>query len=410
MITYENIENCPVCLGGGIENLKTIKYRESIYGEETEYSQKIVRCKKCGFVFVKNPFSASFLEEWYKDLSQYSEDFYFKYESLGNWTKKRFQIQKDFIDRNMDEKVNNVVEIGAATGYNLSLFQQDMELFAIEPSKRSCKILKDKYGIGYYNGTFDEWYGDKANIRMFDLVICSGMLEHITNPRDFIKKVHTITNKYLNIVVPTFNKRQEDGLLGVFVDEHINYFTIHTLSVLMNSCGFELVNWEQDLENKRNWGSPIMSLWKKANQPELADIDEDVVNNDNKMVDSYFINDEIKFESIKKKLDCIDQHTKIGLLNARGHAAKKLFAAYDFEKKNIVKVYDDDNARYGDMVLGHKVEPFHMEHIENGVVDILIICNSFSQEWIYEDYCKLGIADKVICLFSGNCSEPPIRK
>lgn len=399
MIAYDTIKKCPVCRGKGMENLKTIKYHESIYGKETEYKQKIVRCEKCGFVFAENPFSMSFLEEWYKDLSQYSEDFYFKYESLGNWTIKRFQIQKDFLKRSMDEGINSVLEIGAATGYNLSQFQQEMEVFAIEPSKRSCRMLKEKYGIGHYNGTFDEWYENKTSIRKFDLVICSEMLEHITNPRDFLEKVHTITNKYLNIVVPTFNKRQEDGLLGVFVDEHVNYFTIHTLSVLMNSCGFKLVNWEQDTKNKRNWGSPIMSLWKKKDEPEILEIDADMANNDKKMVDNYFINDEIKFKAIKKKLDGIDEHIKIGLLNVRGHAAKKLFAAYDFQKKNVVKVYDDDSGQYNDIVLGKKVEPFQMGHIENGIVELLIICNSFSQEWIYEDYCKLGIADKVICLF-----------
>lgn len=380
---------CPIC---GSENNKVcdeIPYRDIILGK---YVQSINKCIACSFVWSEIPQ----LEErktWYKQESQYCDDFYFGVPELSQWNKERWKFQFEFICNNISiDKPFYVMEIGAASGYNLSLWKSCADVLAIEPSKICCKAISEKYNISCFQGTFQDYI--ESNDKMFDLVICAHVLEHIIDPEQFILNIRKCTKKYVYIEIPTFNERQTDGNRGVFVDEHVNYFTKETLSFLMEKCGFGLCKMMQDTIHERAWGEPIMSIWEKKKNNNLIPLPAKSMTEEN-----YIYEDNLKMADVNYKFNSIDINTRVALYNVGNHAAKKLFARYDFEKLNIVRVYDSEKRLYGRKIFGKKIEPFNAENVRSGEVEKIIICNSFSQQFIVHDLERLGFGDKLICLF-----------
>ena len=55
-VTGKIISNCPICKSS-IKNAYSLPF-EDIIGMAHEYTQMIGFCKKCGFIFTQNPFSA----------------------------------------------------------------------------------------------------------------------------------------------------------------------------------------------------------------------------------------------------------------------------------------------------------------------------------------------------------------
>lgn len=387
-------DKCPICDTNDVKLVTQISYKDILRGG---YTQNICKCNMCDFVWVDNPFSEEQLKQWYENDSQYSDDFYFEIPALNSWNVVRWQYQFDFIQAVVNASGNfSVMEIGPATGYNLNQWKQCAKVFAVEPSERSCKALKEQYNIPFYNGVFQDYI--KESNDKFELVICAHVLEHIVNPLDFIFSIRKCTKEFLYIEVPTFNFRQADGNRGVFVDEHVNYFTESTLTYLMEQCGFDLVKMNQDTIHDRAWGTPIMSLWKKRELSESGH-EAGAIVKESLSVQRYFEIDNAKQKNVEDKFRSIDKNAKVALYNVGSHAAKKLFAEYPFESLNIVKVYDDDKRLFGKKLYNKEIERFDRAHILDNLVETIVICNSFSQEYIVRDLEKMGLKDSVYCLF-----------
>lgn len=122
----EIISRCPIC-EGKIENLYSLDF-EDILGMASEYTQKIGYCPECGFIFTMNPFSAERLSNRYKKESKFEYDAStsLQKDSLEYITRSK-RIKNYIQDRIGD--VNSVLEVGASSGYNLSLYNKGGVLF-----------------------------------------------------------------------------------------------------------------------------------------------------------------------------------------------------------------------------------------------------------------------------------------
>lgn len=149
------IMNCNIC-GGKIKDKYEVKFKD-IIGVTREYTQCISICSECGFIFTKNPLDEETLNDEYKENAQYEFDSDNCLDENRDDYKLRCARQKSFLERNIErETFKSILEVGAASGYNLSLYKS-YEVLGIEPSRRNCINAEKKYQVNMFCGTFDEF-------------------------------------------------------------------------------------------------------------------------------------------------------------------------------------------------------------------------------------------------------------
>ncbi len=161
----------------------------------------------------------------------YSEKFNIKfelkpYESL-NTSKYTKTLFFDFIN-SMRLNYNTVFEVGCAGGWNLIPFQKiGKECFGYEPS---TFFIKDEVSDKIFHGSFNEIKGQ------YDLVILKHVLEHVSDPINFLLKVRDKCKKYLYIEVPGVKNKLPSIQMA-----HMFYFNEDELLYLFNRSGFKVI-------------------------------------------------------------------------------------------------------------------------------------------------------------------------
>jgi hypothetical protein len=346
----------------------------------------------------------------YKNLSKYEYDSNNYTLELDESYVKRCKRQFDFIFDNADS-LDSILEIGAASGYNLSLYKLmnstaagggiPLIISGIEPSEINCNLALKNYDIQLFNGMFSDYIKNKPE-RKFDLIFTSHVLEHIVNPRDFIKLCRTINNKYMFIEVPTFDYKFENEFLGMFSDEHMCYFTFESLSNLMNSCGYTIVEAYMPfgIQNKIAAGFPAMStLWQLIDEgDENKNVKHIPVNNSNMSLENYMKSNEKVISRVREIINSILPSTKLAVWGTGNHTSR-LLGATTLSEKNIIKFYDSDSKKYNHQILGKNIEKFDPHNIESGEIDAILISAYTAQKAIKDiiDKCDLNV--QVITLY-----------
>ncbi len=371
-MTY--INHCNICNSKIISKYK-LPFRDVI-GMSPEYTQEVCLCPECGFIFTANPFSAKQLENRYKNNSKFEFDKSDYFLTESDDYKRRSIRQKFFLENNCDfNHINSILEIGSASGYNLSLYS-DRNPYGVEPSAFNCQNALKKYGIKMFNGVFDDFY--KIVSQEYDLIFLSHVLEHIVNPCDFIKKCSHINTQYIFIEVPTFDYKFIDEPFGMFAEEHVNMFTLESIQNLMNACGYKLINANMifGIEQTLPAGWPAIStLWQKS---DTCKYHEPVMKSE-QLLDNY-IKCSIKgLEKVQKQIAAINNTRKLAIWGT-GHHASMLLANSELSQKNIVKVYDSDRKKSGILFAGIPITPFDEKDITEHRIDTILLATYTAQK------------------------------
>lgn len=380
------------CICG--KKAKTVFKLPYIYPDNIgKYTQHIGICEECGFIFTQNPFTPQQLEDRYKNNSKYEYDSNEYSVSADDCYVKRCRRQKDFIYNNIKNDFSGILEIGAASGYNLSLYT-DKNVFGIEPSEKNCRLAKQNYNVDLYNGMFSDYLIGGSHLP-YDLIFMSHTLEHIVNPYELIKQCRSICGKYIFIEVPTMDYKFLDEPMGMFCEEHVNYFTLESLTKLMESLGFELidVNFVFDPEVYLPARYPAMStLWKiSENNTKIRKIP---AMDSNFILNNYITVNKTVLNDIKAKIDNIDSNEKLALWGA-GHHASMLLANTSLADKNIVKIYDGDKRKHSSSLNGVKISAFDQSDIYEKKIDSVLVTTYTAQKSIskileaYKNDCKI---------------------
>lgn len=368
------INKCNVCytdVGGGYKS-----FLKNLIGLG-DYNQEICQCPNCGFIFVKNPLTQEQLDEQYKNFSKYEFDG--KETSVSKAYMMRCIEQKSFIENSLNingESFKSILEIGAASGANLSLYKDKYSL-GVEPSKWNCDNAKKTYKIEMFAGTFNE-YMQSSSKKTFDMIFLSHTLEHIVNPCDFVKQCSRINEKFFFIEVPSFDYKLKDEPYGMFTDEHVNMFTFESLQNLMTVCGYELLNAEIpfDVGAVAPSGYPsLRTLWKKSvTQKKIEPILS------SKLLFNEYLNwSAYELNNIQKKINEISSTAKVALWGI-GNTAARILGSTSLEKKNIVRCYDSDKRKHGLSFMGIKVSAFDDADVKNGAIDTIVITTCTAQK------------------------------
>ena len=371
----KEICECNIC-GGVIKSVYKLRNRELI-GMAEEYVQDISMCANCGFIFTRNPFDEQKLSNRYKNFSKFEFDDQNYILDEAQDYKVKCKRQKQFIDRVAGlHNIKSVLEIGAASGYNLSLYRDTAQVYGVEPSVNNCRSAEKKYGFSMYCGVFDEFCKDRNQEKQYDMIFLSHTLEHIVNPCDFIMKCAEFNKKYFFIEVPTFDYKFSNEPFGMFCEEHVNLFTLEGLQSLMNKCGYQLVDADfiLSIEQKLPAGFPSMAtLWEKGFRKSYK-----IINRSDDILLKYIEDSERELERIRGIIDGIDDNKRLAVWGT-GHHVSMLLANTDLSSKNIVRVYDSDIRKHGMLFCGVSIEAFSESDIKDNEIDIILLATYTAQ-------------------------------
>ena len=186
-----------------------------------------------------------------------------------------FEIEKDnYIERaskvknlidSFELEYDSVLDIGASTGYLLSLFE-GKNVAGVETSDSGVYTAKKRYGLSLYHGDFTKFV--KESEKQFDLVIMMHIMEHIEDLNAWMKDVKKIASKFVYVEVPCLYTNIVEPF-GLFAEEHLNYFTPHTLNLLFENNGYECIHLSVDymVNYKIANGFPmIRAIFKNGNR------------------------------------------------------------------------------------------------------------------------------------------------
>lgn len=223
--------NCPICQSKSLENLFFKKL--SVY-----------KCLNCGTEFIwpqpsLNELNGIYQKEYYKSWGFESDN------NVVASLKKTSAFKYLEIIKKYKEN-GKFLDIGCAFGFFLEIADKNgYDTYGVELSPYSSKIAKDKFGTKIFNGQLEE---AKFPNQYFDIISMIDLLEHISEPLNFMKEVKRILKSDGIIVIITPNTSSfSRKLLGSknwfhYKLEHLFYFNKKSLSFLMEKLNFEVID------------------------------------------------------------------------------------------------------------------------------------------------------------------------
>lgn len=221
--------SCPVC------NASDHKYIAS------KDSYNIHRCEACSLVFIYPFPSDAELSEFYENYHKTSQ-------------------YKDKIDSKVRRATKRIRSLSRAK--NLTFLDVGCNLgFATEAARRlgheAMGIDIDSDAISRAKGLFPEANFEYAPIsqlaegsKKFDLIYCSEVIEHLTNPIEFLKDIRAVMNDGATLFLTTpdighysLPKKMEELVKWTTFrpPEHLLYFDKKSLSSAFKKAGFSKV-------------------------------------------------------------------------------------------------------------------------------------------------------------------------
>ena len=216
-------------------------------------------CAKCGHGQIANVID---LQLQYGD----SEQFYFRAsQSATGRESAHFFI--GFLNSVINgRRLQNVIELGCNDMYVLkALSSKADKLIGIDP------ILKGKekeYTKGNITAVGDFLENVDLKERM-DLVLCKDTLEHVSDPKQFIKKIVDRADKDTTFVFqfPMLEPLLSGCRFDQVFHQHLNYFSLQSIIYMLEDIGCQLLDYKI---NKTHWGMILIAFKKSKNKSKYS--------------------------------------------------------------------------------------------------------------------------------------------
>ncbi len=236
-------ENCPIC-GGSL-------FRKSLDCGEYSFS----RCASCGLLRQQPLPEERAIEIRYGE--GHGQD-YVEYELANEGPFLTLQLMAlsdvGFVDprvggsqRHSDPRF---LDVGCATGALLQKMRdQGWTVSGIELCAQSARWAREKRGLEVFEGSAEHAPWEPES---FDAVHASHLIEHLRNPRDFIRKAREllVPEGYLYVATPNvdgFQARLFGSRWRSAIFDHLTLFSARTLKMLLQAEGFVI-------EKTATWG------------------------------------------------------------------------------------------------------------------------------------------------------------
>ncbi len=229
-------ENCRICDG--------ISLREFSIGKTL-----LVECKTCGAVFNKNMPSQDFLDNYYKNEYKISEA---DFDGLEKRRIFRFPEQMELISKIIyyRKPPSTILDIGSDRGFFLDEARRfGFNVKGLEPLEQA---------VDYCNSIGIEVYKDIKDIKeKFNIITMWHSLEHHLVPKQSLDQIRSLLSEdgLIFIRVPAFDcfwrKIFGSNWIWFQPENHYYHYSIKSLSYLIESSGFTLLNIEHRKPNNR---------------------------------------------------------------------------------------------------------------------------------------------------------------
>jgi hypothetical protein len=260
---------CPICNNNNcVELLPLVKQPLSRYGlsitkdassKVHKYPIHIFICKFCEFIFNNDfdPNNVDYRSNEVQESSIFSEGI-----------KQYMDDSVLFLKSMLDLSGESILEIGCGEGYFINSFR-DSELIAYEPSPEG--YMAEDLGVRVFHEYLSLDNIDKYTYKKPHLIAMRQVLEHIQDPLSFLKILKNFakesSSSYLYIEVPNSYLSVNDSRFYDFYYEHVNYFTIASISNLMNKAGYRVISCSEEYSGEII--RVLAELPKKGRNPSL---------------------------------------------------------------------------------------------------------------------------------------------
>ena len=212
----------------------------------------LLRCKKCGLIFV-HP------QPLFSDLKKIYNKNYFENENSNSIGYEGYLKDKPNIIKSFERRLKNVeklhktkgriLDIGCATGFFLEVAKNHgFAPHGVEISGYASDIAKKNFGDKIFNGILA-----KADLpdNFFDIITMWDYIEHIPDPAGELSRVWQLLKKDGLIVLSTpdtgslTHKIFKDKWIGYKNKEHLYYFSEKNIIMLLEKNGFKIIKKEK---------------------------------------------------------------------------------------------------------------------------------------------------------------------
>ncbi|KKN62287.1 hypothetical protein LCGC14_0513470 [marine sediment metagenome] len=206
---------------------------------------QILCCKKCSLVQVNPRKDETSIQKYYKKDYQKKRKKPIKEIIANSISREEMRVQ--YLKGLSDLSKKNILDIGSSSGEFLRHIQlYTNEATGIEPDRNFAKLSELNYGLNIFPGSLEEYTAIKGN-KKFDVITIFNVIEHVHSPINFLNATHELLheNGLLLLEFPEifgllksvcFKKRFE----SIFSPHHLQYFSINTISKILNKSGFIL--------------------------------------------------------------------------------------------------------------------------------------------------------------------------
>jgi SAM-dependent methyltransferase len=218
---------------------------------------EVVRCKRCGLVYVTPRHGADTLLESVYGESYWRSDSpkqkgYADYAKDAQLYLKTYRLRVGLIASWLDGRKVKVLDVGCAAGYFLQVMRErGHDVWGSEVSAPIAKMAQDVLGedrvhVGLLAGAAGRKKGFEPG--SFDLVTLWDVVEHVPEPQSLLREVRAMLKPDGLLVLETQNVKSGFArLLGrrwqhYKHEEHLYHFDPSTVEELLRQTGFVVVH------------------------------------------------------------------------------------------------------------------------------------------------------------------------
>lgn len=150
------------------------------------------------------------------------------------------------------ESVERICDLGCGNGYMTgALANLGYEVVGVDASETGIKIAREAYPQArFIQSLIDDELCSKSDLGKFDLVLSSDVIEHLYRPSDLIETARSLLHPngqllvgtpyhgYLKNLALSVTGKMDSHFTVLSDGGHIKFFSIETLSRLLNEHGF----------------------------------------------------------------------------------------------------------------------------------------------------------------------------